>query len=349
MDQKAAVVGGVILAFLGATAAGVYYLVIGQSGEEDFTAVETSQNISFPSSPKGATLQDTAPSAQGREPLERIPPPNDWGGGQRRDARQPQSSLGFVSGGDVKGADHIAGAENSEEAAEAMQKGDIGGMLKGMKENKGQVAGAGAEQMSSGQIREVMQTVVDGVHNLQPTWYEDFLANKYLKRIADRYHKTNDFARFLKDLGTSKAFYAMVKNKYKTGAMKSLTRDMFRDKRLGKDLTTIFLEQESVSHAYPLISRFGAAAGLPEMMVKTAKSKTKTSGSAYDKRKSVRKARQRKTLRKVGMNGFEDSGNSSGPAALGAATKTGGAPKGGMPEGFDPSKIPPEYQKYLKK
>jgi hypothetical protein len=229
-----------------------------------------------------------------------------------------------------------------------MQKGDIGGMLKGMKDNKAQVAGAGAEKMSAGQIREVMQTVVDGVHNLQPTWYDDFLDNKYLKRIADRYHKTNDFGRFLKDIGSSKSFYRMMKAKYKTGAMKSLTSDMFRDKRLKKDLTTIFFEQEGVSHILPLIARFGAKAGLPDLMVKTAKSKTKNTTS---KRRKKRKTRPRPTLKKVGMNGFEGSGGQAGASAGGSGLGAGGNKGAGgkMPEGFDPSQIPPEYQKYLKK
>lgn len=322
-DKKALLTGAVILVFLGATAAGVYHVLIGSKGQQEFTAVESSRDIGFPS-----TSPQTA-SAPSRQTAGRIAPPKDW---DQTPSSAEQSSLGFIKG-KAQGAGGPAISEPAPSAAEAATAGDVEGLLREIKEEGGAVPSAGGEALTSKAIRNIMQQVVDGVHSLQPTWYEEFLGNKYLKRIADRYDKSNDFPRFLKDIGTSKSFYHMVKAHYKSRSMKELTQEMFRDKGLKKDLFRIFFEEKAVKHVFPLIARFGSSAGLPSTFVKTAKAETSKIKSQPEKRLIKRRTRPRsKKLKKMSLDGGYGSADSGDSKNSGAT----------------PDTIPDKYKKYLK-
>ncbi len=341
MDKKALLVGVATMGFFGAAIAGVYHLVIGREPPAEYEAVDTSRDMGFPTArgKKAATPGGSSAPPPGEVSRNAAPwdTPSGKAGG---------SSLGFVQGkGRVAESGGPGGSPESAKAAAAA--GDIGGMLRSFKENGGDVPDAGGD-LTEAQIRNVLQDVVDGVHNMQPDLYEDFLDNKYLKRIAERYDKTKDFKRFIKDLGLSKSFYKMLKAHAKTRALKDLTKEMFRDKSLKKDLLRIFFQEDDNPYLLPLVAKFGQAAGLPSVMVKTAQSKSKAAPPQTAKKKR-RAPRSRPTLRKVGYGGYED-GKSSGQGAP-AKGKTIQMPTGGMPKipaGME-GQIPDEYKKYLPK
>ncbi|MFH2202394.1 MAG: hypothetical protein ABIJ96_04725 [Elusimicrobiota bacterium] len=332
MDKKALLIGVGMMVLIGGVIAGANYLLIDTSQETEYNAVETQRKIDSAGQPSFPTKQLAASS----DPISH---PDDL----KPKSTGEASSLGMVRGA-VQQAGGTSPGSPSQSAAEAAQSLDAQGVLKGIREDGGDVPDA-QSGLTNSRIRQIMQEVVDGVHQMQPVWYNEFLANKYLKQYADQYDKDRDFPAFLTHIGKSKAFRDMLKEHYKTKAMRSLTSEMFADKNLREDLLKLFFHVQDHPYVIKLVSLYGQGAGLPSTMVKTAKSKSGTKPVAKKRRQTRPRSRPQK-LRKIGYEGYQggDAKGAKKPA------KQGGAPPG-MPDmsNIDKSQIPPEYQKLLEK
>jgi hypothetical protein len=244
---------------------------------------------------------------------------------------QQRSGLGFIkkeggfSGGGT-GPSRLSG-----DASAAAARGDAASLLKGLHDDPGEVPDVDAKAgMGNKAIRATMQKVVDTVKAQQPNWYKQYLANKYLKRIADRYDQTNDFKGFLKDIGKSRSFERMLKSKYKTKSMKRLTKGLLRSRETGPHLKQIMLNEADNPDVQHLMARYGSAAGFPPDLVRGAQAAMKLLGGSRKKRGNRKRSanRKRPTLQKRGFNAPQGGNNS------------GRAPQK-MPAGVDPGQLPP--------
>lgn len=283
MDNKAIAAALGFIAVAGLAALGVFKLISsGSSG--DPSAIEA-DGFEFPD--QQLALKIPARRAAAARATSR--PPSSHRG----------SSLAFVrAGSGYRSSRGAAGAGISPDARAAAEQGDIEGVMKGLRaqgEDIPDISSAGS--MSDRETRKLMQKVVDKVKASQPKWYAEFLAKKSLRRIADRYHKTNDFKRFLRDIGRSKSFEAMLKRKYRTKSMKRLTKKLLRGRETGPDLLRLFFKHGDDPAVVKLVPRYGRAAGLPTDMIMAAK---KASGAIG---KAKRRSRKRPKLKSIRYQG----------------------------------------------
>jgi hypothetical protein len=328
MDKKMVAAATVtILLFGGLTAASVFVFLkpSGESGAK-----------SKPSAFPGARAGAVRPAS---ESVERIPAPSDWGAASAAPApvrgARPRpgggSSLGFIK----KDESFIGGDAKKKAAADAAARGDAKALVEGLRQSRDRESGS----LSDKAVRAIMQKVVDRVKERQPRWYRQFLANRNLKAIADRYDKDSDFETFVRLLSKSTPFKSMLKLKSKKPAMRELTWSLIGDDSIGPSLKQILLEKRENPHLVGLLKNYGKGAGIPPDMLEAAG--VAVSGkSSRKKRRSARRSRPK--LRKRGFSGFERNKEGS----VSPEQSSGETPE--LPAGVDPAMLE-HYKKYMKK
>jgi len=157
--------------------------------------------------------------------------------------------------------------------------------------------------LGSAALRQAMQGVVDYVHRRQPGWYQEFLARRDLKEIADRYDRTRDFGVFIEDLSRSAAFAAMVSSRAGRKEMRQLVAGLRKDKRAGPKLDSVFESVLAEPGGRQLARRFGRGILPAEMLTRAGSPSPRTSARVMSNLgdKSPRKPSR---LRPLGKDGF---------------------------------------------
>ncbi len=154
-------------------------------------------------------------------------------------------------------------AEPGAEAADAAARGDATGIASALKRSKSSDAppvGSSADAAA----RKTLQVLVDLVHEDLPDWYDEFLAKKELKRIADAYDDSRDFPMFVVQLAESSAFNKMLSAKAGKGEMRSLVSKIFGKKKLAQDLRRLLSDNANDENLLGMIRKFGKKCGLPK-------------------------------------------------------------------------------------
>ncbi|TPW19570.1 MAG: hypothetical protein FD126_2553 [Elusimicrobia bacterium] len=263
---------------------------------------------------------------------EKMSAPEEWGGATtRRSGKGPDGSLNFIRNAEGMSTGSEGGpGQPSDEAAAAAARGDAKGMMEGLQKD-------GEKGMSKKASRALMQKVVDKVHQAQPRWYNEFLANKELKGIADAYDKGMDFGAFLSQLAKSKPFRAMLKKRSNTSQLRGLTKNLLSDKEVGPKLEELFFAHAKDPDVLDSVREFGPGAGLPSELLSFAGVGAKKT-AAKPKLGAGKMKLQPRAFGSKG--GFSKGGNADADA--------GGGGEGEMPEGVDPAMLQ-QYQKYMKK
>lgn len=256
------------------------------------------------------------------ESAEKLAAPDEWQPRPKTGKGEAGGSLSFIRGGQGMEPGSPGGPGNtSAEAAAAAARGDAKGMMEGLQ--------TGQQGLEKKAVRALMQKVVDTVHQAQPRWYNEFLANRELKAIADTYDKTSDFASFLRQLGKSPAFTSMLKKRHNTPQMRALTKKLMGDEGTGSKLEELFFAHAKDPDVIGSIRQFGPGSGLPAELMEYV-------GSA--KKAAKAKAATNRPKLQLQQRGFSG----------GFSSKQEQSSSGGAPEGVDPAMLQ-QYQKYMKK
>lgn len=331
MDKKTAAAAVLTVLFFGGVTAGSVFLFLKPSGESGARAPAGSM---FPASRPGST----ADAAEGSPSVQKIPPPSDWGSGPRTPppiqgaapTRSGGGSLGFIK----KDESFLDGDNAEKSAREAAAKGDAKALVEGLQKSRSDESSS----LSDDAIRGVMQKVVDKVKRDQPLWYKQFLGNRGLKAIADRYDKDKDFGTFVRLLSKNTQFKSMLKLKSKKPALRELTWSLLGDDSVGPSLKRMLFEKRDDPHLISLLKNYGAGAGVPAEMLEQAGIAVQASSQA----KSRRSPRSKPTLQKRGFDGFQGKA----PQGDAGGGSTGQNPA--LPPGVDPAMLE-HYKKYMKK
>ncbi|PCI40002.1 MAG: hypothetical protein COB53_02155 [Elusimicrobia bacterium] len=319
MDKKTALAAFATILLFGAVTAGGMFVFLKPSGEDEAKAPLGSAFSGIQKRPAAPEKALAAPAGWGKKPPVRARPPRPSGG-----------SLGFIK----KDKSFIGGHSGKKDTLEALaKKGDAKALVEGLRDAQEEENGS----LSNRAIRDVMQKVVDAVHEDQPRWYKQFLYNKNLKEIADRYDQDNDFGAFVRLLSKSKPFKTMLKSKSKKSAMKELIGSVISDPEIGPTLKQILSEKRDDRNLIGLLETYGQNAGVPADLLKVAG--VSVNRMKKKKRRSARRSRPK--LRKRGFNGYD------GKSAAKKGSSTEKAPPQ-MPPGVTPEMME-KYQKYLKK
>ena len=308
----------VMVVMLGIGAAGVVGAMLSffkpPATRETEAVTAPSAASSFPARTRPASADESA---------EKLAAPDDWQPRPRTAKDQAGGSMSFIRGGQGLEAGSAGGpGGTSEEAASAAARGDAKAVMEGLKQGEEGQPGLGKKA-----VRALMQKVVDTVHTAQPRWYNEFLANKELKAIADTYDKTQDFGSFLRQLSKSPAFTGMLKKRKGTSQLRALTKKLMSDSSTGPQLEELFFAHAKDPDVIGSIRQFGPGAGLPAELMEYV-------GAAAKKTKPAA-ARPKLQLQQRGFGG-------------GFGSSKQDSSSGGTPEGVDPAMLQ-QYQKYMKK
>lgn len=237
--------------------------------------------------------------------------------------------MGFIR----KDESFLAEESAEKDAREAATKGDAKALVEGLRQSRDKETGS----LSDDAIRAVMQKVVDSVKARQPLWYKQFLGNRGLKAIADRYDKDKDFESFVRLLAKNTQFKSMLKLKSKKPALRELTWSLLGDDSVGPTLKRILLEKRDNPALIGLLKSYGAGAGVPPDILEEAGIATQKSA-----RRGARSApRAKPRLQKRGFDGFRSG-------ATDDASAGDSKPSQALPPGVDPAMLE-HYKKYMKK
>ena len=196
----------------------------------------------------------------------------------------------------------------SGDASKAAAKGDAAGVMGGLKDQNAADKKAQEEngRKAADFTREVMQAVVDAVHELQPGWYKEFLKNKELKKIADDYDATKDFRAFVGALAASEGFDAMLAAKSRLAGMRSLVKSLFSDSKLAKNLDRVFADNIDDANLAKLVKQYGRKCTLPQDMV--ARASGGDAPQEKPKKKPAAPQRSKPTFKPLNKGGFGGGG-----------------------------------------
>ncbi|MFH1725025.1 MAG: hypothetical protein ABII00_10445 [Elusimicrobiota bacterium] len=246
---------------------------------------------------------------------------------------QQQSSLTFVQKS-ASFAGSSTGGDSSAEARKAAESGDAKSLVQQLKQDVQSVP----ERLTNAAIRVLMQKVVDTVHEMQPRWYNEFLGDRNLKAIADRYDGDKDFKAFLRLLNKSSAFHDMLRKRKNTPALRAVNKKLLGDETNGPKLEQLFFENGSDPNVVKMVRLYGRGSGLPDELLRYA------GVDPSAPKKADRRTRRKRTLRAKPKlkptKGFSGFGSSSDREE---SSKDSRQPQ--IPEGMDPALL----QKYLKK
>lgn len=320
VETKTAVMVGMLALGAAGVVAGLISAFKPQSAREA-EAVTAPAAASFPNRKAGAADMSA----------EKMSAPEDWGGNKaaRKAGDQAPGSLNFIRNAEGMSTGAEAGGDQpSDEAAAAAARGDAKGMMAGLQKDE-------EKGLTKKATRAMMQKVVDKVHQAQPRWYNEFLANKELKGIADAYDKGMDFGAFLSQLAKSKPFRAMLKKRSNTSQLRGLTKNLLTDRDVGPKLEELFFAHAKDPDVLDAVREFGPGAGLPGELLSFAGAGTK---------KTAAKPKLGSGKMKLQPRAFGSKG--------GFSSSSGGDSEGGgeqaIPEGVDPAMLQ-QYQKYMKK
>lgn len=316
MEPKTAVMVGMLALGAAGVVAGLISAFKPQSARESEAISAPSAATNFPQRRSGAADMSA----------EKLAAPEGWEAPRTKAGAQPSGSLNFIRNAEGMSAGEEASGQPSDEAAAAAARGDAKGLVAGLDKDTGK----GMERKA---VRSLMQKVVDTVHQAQPRWYNEFLANKELKGIADAYDKGQDFPSFLSQLAKSKPFRAMLKKRSNTSQLRGLTKKLLTDREIGPKLEELFFAHAKDPDVLDAVREFGPGAGLPGELLSYA-------GAAP--KKTAAKPKLGAGKMKLQPRGFGSSSGSSGfsPRDEGADEE---APAGVSPEMLQ------QYQKYMKK
>ena len=279
MEKKSLLLVGIVMTLVTSGALALLFVVMKpssikeaeQAGDGAFRFPDKGSNRpppnSLPPPVLPSSMPDAPPAAKGA--AER-PAPSQGGG----------SSLGMITkdpAGTKRPVDGSS-AEPGAEAAEAAAHGDAAGIAAALKRGKGSGAPPLANSSDSF-TRKAMQTLVDLVHDEMPDWYDEFLAKRDLKKIADAYDDSRDFSMFVVQLAESAAFNKMLSAKQGKGEMKSLVAKIFGKKKLAKDLRQILADNVNDDNLLMMIRKYGKKCALPRDIMEKAETESAEGGN----------------------------------------------------------------------
>ncbi|MFA6091992.1 MAG: hypothetical protein WCU88_05160 [Elusimicrobiota bacterium] len=249
-DNKSLIAFGAAVAVLTLGALGILFVVLKPANVREAEAVGEA-STQFPDSPSRAAA--SAPPAASL-PLTGPAPEEAAGGPSSLELIQKDSSFS-----------PRAGAQPGKDASQAAAEGDAAGVVAGLRGDEQQTRRSKRER-----TRGVMQSVVNAVHEIQPAWYKEFLADASLKKIADNYARSQDFSAFLASLASSKRFQAMLGAKAGTRGMQELVRALIDDDTSSRGIRSIVEEHADDPNLSYLLRRHGRRCGLPEELLSIA-------------------------------------------------------------------------------
>ncbi|MBI5244948.1 MAG: hypothetical protein HY922_14875 [Elusimicrobia bacterium] len=332
-DKKSVILLGAVMALVTCGALALLFVFMKPAGVKE-SELPGSSTTRFPDAGPRPTSGPMQSSSDARAP----------------DPEQPQaggpSGLGFINKDpNVRGSAGKSQAELSADAAKAAAKGDASGLLANLKEENAAEKKASEQEAAKAAdfTRDVMQSVVDTVHDNQPGWYGEYLRNKALKKIADDYDATKDFPAFVAALAKSASFSKMLAAKAAVTGMGSLVKSLFSDPALAKKLYRVFDDNIKDPNLLTLVNKYGKKCRLPQDMLSKAGGGGSSGGAEEapaqeEPPKKVRKPMVRPKLK------LDTSGGKGGPPGLnsgGFGGKTGFGPRH-RPQHPSPDSINPQ-------
>ena len=282
MEKKSFLLVGVVMTLVTTGALALLFVVMKpsgikeseQAGDGAFRFPDKGSNRPLPNSLPPPVSPSSMPPA--------VPPPAE--AEPSAPAQSGTSSLGMITKDPAGTKRPVDGstAEPGAEAAEAAARGDATGIASALKRSKNSDAPPVGNSADSA-TRKTLQVLVDLVHDELPDWYDEFLAKKELKRIADAYDDSRDLPMFVVQLAESSAFNKMLSAKAGKGEMRSLVSKIFGKKKLAKDLRTILSDNANDENLLGMIRKFGKKCGLPKDIL--AKAETAAPGAARSGRR----------------------------------------------------------------
>lgn len=279
MEKKSLLLIGVVMALVTSGALALLFVVMKPAGIKEAEQAGDGA-FRFPDKTAGRPLPNSLPPPVSPSSMPGAPPPAEGTSEQASAPKSGDSSLGFITkdpAGTKRPVDGSS-AEPPAEAADAAARGDAAGIASSLKRAKGSEAPAVSSKADSF-TRGVLQTVVDLVHDEQPEWYDEFLAKKELKKIADDYDKSNDFAMFVVQLAESPFFNKMLAAKQGKADMKALVGKIFGKKKLAKDLRRIIEDNINDGNLLVMIRKYGRKCFLPKDITEKAEAAAPEEGA----------------------------------------------------------------------